>query len=76
MHSLDAGEYTTFHFNGDFSGDVIIERRDIGNGEPTSMRIPMSALDVLFARRIAQAKINKLEGSSAAEIIAAAINAV
>ena len=72
MHTIKGNSFTTFHFNGDFSGDVIIKRFE---GEPNEeeIRLPIVALDALFAERIRRAKIDELESMTDRELVMSAI---
>lgn len=70
MHTIN-NNHTTFHFNGDFSGDIIITRQDSEySGE---IKVSMEALDALFAERIRQKRIEKLEQMTDEQLIANAI---
>ena len=71
MHTLRGNEFTVFHFNGDFSGDLIIVRQGVDN--PGEMRVPMSALDALIAERIRRKRVEKLERMTDSQVIADAI---
>jgi hypothetical protein len=73
MHTIKGNAFTTFHVNGDFSGDVII-RRFAGEPNAEEMRIPMDALDALFAERIRRAKISEVESMSDRSVIREAID--
>lgn len=67
MHTVHFGEYTTFHYNGDYSGDVIIKRHGISDsGE---MRLPIDALEFFIAEAIRARKIEKLEQATTKQIL-------
>ena len=68
MHSIRGNDYTTIHFNGDFSGDVVIIRHGTGSSDG-EMRLPMQALDALFAERIRRTRIELLESMENHELI-------
>jgi len=72
MHTIQGNEFTTFHFNGDFSGDVIIVRHGTFS-QDGEMRLPMDALDALFAERIRRKRIERLERMTDRKIIQSAI---
>lgn len=74
MHSLMGDDYTTFHFNGGFDGDIIIVKR--GTNDDQRMTLPMSTLDTLFAERIRRKKISQIEEMSDADIIECLINSL
>ena len=71
-HTIKGNEYTTFHFNGDFRGDVEIVRFE-GLPDEKRMRVPMEALEVLFAEKIRRKKIERLESMTDEQIIGDAI---
>jgi hypothetical protein len=73
MHTIKGNPYTTFHVNGDFSGDVVI-RRFTGEPNQQEMRVPMDALDALFAERIRRKKIAEVEAMSDRSVIREAID--
>jgi len=71
MHTIDGNEFTRFHFNGDFNGDVIIVRHDVHDaGE---MRVSMETLNALFAEQIRRKRIERLESMTDRQLIADAI---
>ena len=71
-HTIKGNMFTTFHFNGDFSGDVEIVRFE-GTSQEEKMRVPMSALEVLFAEKIRRKRIERLEQMTDEQVIADAI---
>jgi len=71
MHTINGNEFTRFHFDGDFDGDVIIVRH--GVHDAGEMRVSMDALDALFAERIRRKRIQRLENMTDAQVIADAI---
>jgi hypothetical protein len=67
------GPFTTFHFNGDFRGDVEIVRHG-GSSHEERMRVPMEVLDILFAERIRRQRISRIEQMSDQALIDESIN--
>jgi len=74
MHTIKGNAYTVFHVNGDFSGDVIISRTGTDNDQ--EMRVPMDALDALFAERLRRQKISQIESMSDRSVIREAIDSL
>ena len=71
MHTIQGNEFTTFHFNGDFCGDVIIQRH--GVHDAGEIRVSMEALDALFAERIRRKQIECIESMTDEQLIAKVI---
>lgn len=64
MHSFDFGEYT-IHHNGDFSGDVIVDRND-----ETVAKVPFVVMLAAVGEKVKQDRIAKLENTDRCDIIA------
>jgi hypothetical protein len=67
-HSIKGNEFTTFHFNGDFRGDVTIVRYE-GTSQQETMRLPIETLNVLFAEMLRRKRIAELEQMTDVQII-------
>lgn len=64
MHTLH-GKMVHLHFNGDFSGDVIVMHKGTGQ----EMHVPFEDFKLLVAHCVMMQKISKLEQASPDEIL-------
>lgn len=66
MHTLEC-DLTRFHHNGDFSGDVIIHRKEFGD----EFTVPFSDLKALVATYVRNARIAALEYADDDDVLSA-----
>ena len=72
MKSITVNDHVTIHYHDKFIGDVLIERSDLS---PTVVtRVPMYALDTLFAERIRMEKIAAIESKTVSMLIRDAVS--
>ena len=65
MHTFQGGYGITFHHNGDFSGDVIVNKAD-----GSTMMIPFEAMKNLVVEYIRQCYIATIEYATPDELLA------
>jgi hypothetical protein len=62
MHSFEAPSGTTYHHNGDFSGNIVMDGEDRLGGD---IEIPFEDIRALYLESLRRSKISALEQASA-----------